>query len=195
MASYRAIEATSKAIVGLLKDAWPSDKEEFTQPVFELYHATDNETPVPEGISLMLYQVTVNGTMRNFPPRVTPDGTRYRPSLPLDLHYMMTARASNAENQQRLLGWAMRTLEDTPILPYAVLNNYEAGTFRPEESVELICDSLSIQDLTAIWDKLKQKYQISVAYIARMVAIDSDVKLTDAELAQTRGSDAGRKVR
>ncbi len=194
MASFRAIAATSSAIIGLLKDACP--RSEFLNAEFKLYQASDYETHVAEGISLMLYQVTVNGTLRNLRPRSAPDGTRYRPSLPLDLHYLLTAWSSDAEKQQRLLGWAMRVLEDTPTLPSAILNKYMdvPDTFRPEESVEFICDPLPIQDLAAVWDKLKPKYQTSVAYVVHMITIDSEIKLTEAEIVQTRSFDAGKKV-
>ncbi len=142
-----------------------------------------------EGISLFLYRVTVNTTLRNLPPRVAPDGGRYRPSLPLDLHYLLTAWATDPDQQQRLLGWSMRALEDVPILPSGVLNHYidKHDTFRSEEAVELICDPLAIQDLIGVWDKLRSRYQTSATYVARMVAVDSDVKLVEAELVQARG--------
>jgi hypothetical protein len=194
LASYRAIAATSRAIIGLLEDACPTT--EFDKAEFKLYQASNYENPIAEGLSLLLYRVTVNTTLRNLPPRIAPDGTRYRPSLPLDLQYLLTAWAADTEKQQRLLGWAMRTLEDTTILPAAILNKYidMPDTFRPEEAVELVCDSLAIQDFTAVWDKLKPKYQTSVTYVARMVSIDSEIKLTEAELVQTRGFDMRKKV-
>jgi hypothetical protein len=95
--------------------------------------------------------------------------------LPLDLHYLLTAWAADPEKQQRLLGWSMRTLEDTPILPSAILNRYidKPDTFRCDEAVEFICDPLSLQDLVSLWDKLKPKYQTSVTYVACMITIDS----------------------
>jgi hypothetical protein len=194
LATYRAIAATSLAIIKLLEDACP--KSEFEKAEFKLYQASNYENPIVEGISLLLYRVTVNTTLRNLPPRVASDGIRYRPSLPLDLHYVVTAWASDAEKQQRLLGWAMRALEDAPILPAAILNKHVnmPDTFRPDEAVELICDSLSIQDLTAVWDKLKPRYQTSATYIARMVALDSEIELAEAELVQTREF-VGKKVR
>jgi hypothetical protein len=68
---------------------------------------------------------------------------------------------------------------------------YEPGkkTFRNEETVELVCDPLSLQDWTPVWDKLKPKIQPSVAYVARMIAIESDIKLAEAVSVQTRGFD------
>jgi hypothetical protein len=43
--------------------------------------------------------------------------------------------------------------------------------FRPEESVDLVFEALSLPDFTNIWDKLKPRLQTSALYIARMVLI------------------------
>ena len=192
MASYRAIAATSQAILGILAAGCP--RSEFQTAEFKLYNASDFDNPMEEGISLFLYRVTVNSSLRNMPSRLAPDGTRYRPSLPLDLHYLLTAWASDSGQQQRLLGWSMRELEDLPILPSGLLNQYidHPDTFRTDESVEVVCDPLSLQDLTAVWDKLKPKYQTSVSYVARMIAIESTVKLTESRDVQVRTFDVGR---
>jgi hypothetical protein len=189
VATYRAIAATSQAVLGLLRDACP--REEFPHAEFALYHAGDFEKPMEEGISLYLYRVTINTAVRNLPPRTARDGRRYRPSLPVDLHYLLTAWAKDAGMQQRLLGWGMRALEDMTILPAGVLNSRmpEPDTFQSNETVEVICDPLSLQDWSAVWDKLKPKLQTSMTYVARMIAIDSKLELTEAAPVQTRAFD------
>lgn len=194
MATYRAIAATSQAVLGLLRDACP--REEFSGAEFAIYQAGDFEKPMEAGISLFLYRVTINASIRNLPPRVAADGRRYRPSLPVDLHYLLTAWAKDAGMQQLLLGWGMRMLEDTPILPAAIVNSYtpEADTFQANETVELICDPLSLQDWAAVWDKLKPKVQTSMTYVARMIAIDSQVELTEGAHVQARAFDFTKTV-
>lgn len=186
MATHQAIAATSQAILGLLKDACPRD--DFANAEFVLYQASDFDKPLEEGISLFLYRVTINGAVRNFPPRLGPDGRRYRPSLPVDLHYLLTPWAKDPDKQQRLLGWSMRTLEDSTILPAGLLNYYmpEPEIFYPNETVELIADPLSLQDWTAVWDKLKPKMQTSMTYVARMIALESTRELTEAHSVQAR---------
>jgi hypothetical protein len=194
MATYHAIAATGEAIVGLLEAACP--KTEFPNARFTLYRSTDFQNPLDEGISLYLYRVAVNSTRRNLPPRLAPDGKRYRPSLPVDLHYLLTPWARTAARQQRLLGWSMRVLEDTAILPTGLLNHYvpETEIFLPNETVELVFDPLSLQEIVNIWDVFKQNLQLSVAYVARMIAIDSEIELsaTDGQLVQNRTYDFGR---
>ena len=149
------------------------------------------------GVSLYLYRIQMNTSRRNLPPVVAPDGRRYRPPLPIDLSYLMTAWGQTAEVQQRLLGWAMRELENTPILPSNLLNHYvqEIDTFHPDETVELICDTISLQDMNTLWDGFKANktnQHLSVTYIARMLLIESDVEMGEYPPVQTRVLDVGK---
>ena len=149
------------------------------------------------GVSLYLYRIQMNTSRRNLPPVVAPDGRRYRPPLPHDLSYLMTAWGQTAEVQQRLLGWAMRELENTPILPSNLLNHYvqEIDTFHPDETVELICETISLQEMNTLWDGFKANktnQHLSVTYIARMLLIESDVEMGEYPPVQTRVLDVGK---
>ena len=59
----------------------------------------------------------------NLPPRTALDGTRYRPPTPVDLHFLVTAW-EGLQEQFSMLGWIIRTLEDTPVLPAGLLNRF-----------------------------------------------------------------------
>jgi hypothetical protein len=185
MATYPAIAATSQAILGLLQSAAVGG--EFDTVEFGHYQTGNLVSPMTEGISLYLYRVTVSAN-RNLPPRLGPDGRRFRPPIPLDVHYLVTAWAETAIRQQRLLGFAIRTLEDTPILPAGVLNQHspEPDVFRPEETVELVFEGVTIQDFGYIWNVAQTKEQPSATYVARMVEIESRVSVDEAGLVQTR---------
>jgi hypothetical protein len=194
VASYRAIEATSRAIKGLLELACP--KPEFEGVQFAIYRANDFQSPMDEGVSLYLYRVG-SSSRRNLPSRIGPGGQYYRPSVPLDLYYMLTAWGKSAEKQQGLLGFCMRELGNTPILPAGLLNHFgpDPETFSPNESVELIFDPLSLQDMSYLWEPLKPGLQPSATYVARMVAIDSTVELPGGALVQTREFEFGKVVK
>lgn len=185
MATYQAIAATGQAILALLADARP--KPEFSGSRFELYQLTDFQSPMEEGVSLYLYRVAVNSARRNLPPTVGPDGQRYRPAIPLDLHYMLSVWAKTAVKQQRLLGWAIRLLEDVSILPTGLLNNQskELEIFRQSETVEMILEQINLQDWNNLWSVTKINPPLSVGYVARMIGIESTVALTEVP-AQTR---------
>lgn len=192
MATTQAIAATGQAILGLMADACP--KPEFSAARFDLYQISNFQSPMEEGISLYLYRLAVNGARRNLPPTVGPNGQRYRPAIPLDLHYIASAWAQTAVKQQRLLGWAIRLLEDVPILPAGLLNNFgpEPDIFKPSETVELILESLTLQDWNNLWSAAKTNPPpLSVGYIARMISIDSTVALSEGTV-QTRQFDVGK---
>ena len=138
MATHNAIAAIGQAILGMLASACP--RPEFAGAQFELYQGSNFQSPMDEGISLYMHRITPANNIRNLPPRVGPDGRRYRPSLPIDIHYLLIAWARDAAKQHRLLGWAMREMENTPILHAGLLNQYgpEPDTFGANENVDLI---------------------------------------------------------
>lgn len=176
MATYAAIPAIGQALLGLLKQSCP--KPEFAGASFELYQASNFKKPMEEGISLFLYRVTPSTARRNLPGRVDAKGRRFRPPLPLDLHYLLTPWARTAAQQHKLLGWALRFLEDNPTLPANVLNHYGSqgmDPFLPDETVTLVFDPLGIQDFLNVWEVGKPNLQVSATYLARLIALDSTV--------------------
>lgn len=191
MATYHAIAATSMAVLGLLESACP--RPEFEGARFELYQAKDFNNPMDQGVSLFLYRIATS-SRRNLPSRIGPNGEKYRPPLPLDLYYLLTAWGRTSAMQQRLLGWCIRELGDTPVLPASLLNHFmpEQETFRADESVELIFEPLSLQDISNLWEPLKQNLQASAFYVARMVALESIVEIPGGGLVQTREFDLAK---
>lgn len=186
MATFQAIAATGQAMLGLLADSCP--KPEFANSQFELYQLSNFRAPMEEGISLYLYRVAVNGARRNLPPSLGSDGRRYRPPVPLDLHYVLSAWARSAVKQQRLLAWTIRMFEDVPILPTGLLNHYgpEPEIFKPGETVELLLESLTLQDLNNLWSTTRSSPPLSVGYVARNVGIESSLPLAEFAEVQTR---------
>lgn len=182
MASYRAIEAVSQAIIGLLKGS-PLPPEFSTLEIKSYRPADFSDNPPNPGISLYLYRISVNTVRRTLPRQVDQNGNRHRPALPIDLHYLLTPWATSAETQQILLGWSMRVLEDTPLLSSQLLN---PDVFLPDETVEIVSEPLPLQDIINIWDAFKPNFQISAAYSVRMVPIDSLIVEPDGTPVQTR---------
>lgn len=189
MAKAQAIAVAGQTFLGLLADNIP--KSEFTNARFELYQAANFRSPMEEGISLFLYRIEINAGLRNTPIRTGLDGISRRPPLPLDLYYLLTVWAKDVVKQQRILGWAMRTLEDAPILSAGRLNHFgtETDVFHPNETIEIVYHSLSLQDLSNLWSGFKDNLPMSVAYIARVIAIDSTIVVEESAPVQTRQFD------
>lgn len=186
MAASYAVAAVGEAILAVLAAARPTP--EFAGAQFELYQGRNFTSPMEEGICLYLHRITPGSNLRNLPPRVAADGRRFRPSVPVDLHYLLIPWARDAFKQHRLLGWAVRILEDTRVLPASLLNQHgpEPDLFGPTESLDVLMETLPIQDIGSILEVAKPHLQPVVPYVVRMVALDSDVELADADIVQTR---------
>ena len=195
MATTQALSAVGQAIVNFLAENRPPAT--FTTARFELFSPADfaKTTPLAEGVSLYLYRLEVNPALRNLVPPPRPDGQPARPALPLDLHYALTAWGATADTQLRLLGWALRTLANMPSWSSSLLNNYtpEANIFRPEETVELMFEMLTLQDLSYLWGMVKNCPPLSVGYLARVVLLETGQMLTVAPPVQTREFDYARR--
>ena len=187
MATWRAIAAVSTAVKTLLESA--RGAAGLGSLSVELYQPTQLSQPMAEGVSLTLYRVGLNQNQRSPPPRTGTDGRRFRPSLPVDIHYLLTAWGRTPERQQELLGWAMRTLEDMPTLPASVLNQGQASpVFRTDEAVDLIAAPLTQQEMVSVWEVAKPQMQVSMTYVARAVQLDSEIEQVIPSLVQSRGA-------
>jgi hypothetical protein len=185
MATTSAIAATCEAIVRLLRSSYnPADFN--NAPLdFQVYVPEDFLNPMDEGVSLFLYRIYHDGTYRTPPGRIQPNGQRGRTKLPLELHFLLTSWAKKASLQHEIAGWAMRTLEDYPVLYPSLLNAYRPDVFFPEETVDVALAQLSVEDMFHIWEVLiNHIYQLSIPYVARVVQIEST--LTEAQAGQVR---------
>jgi hypothetical protein len=174
LASYHAIAAVGQATVALLKTA--RSTPELGNVDVKLFHARDFQKGLEEGVSVYLYRVTVSATRRTVAPPRSPAGKLYRQPLPVDLYYLVTPWAKTPEMQHLILAWSMRTIEDSPAFPASLLNSHVPDSFRPEESVDLIHDTVSVQDMSYIWEAGKPNIQVSATFVARVVSIDSRVE-------------------
>ncbi len=174
MAHYRAIAAAGATIAGLIKERYP--RAEFGNALtVGTVQASVVEKDLPgEGFGICLWRVGINGQRRARGPRLDVFGNRFKPSLPLDLSFLVIPYASDAERQARMLGWVMRALEDAGPLTAAQLNFYlaESDIFAANEDVDLVCDPLALADQLALWDRFKQ-LPPSANYLMRMLLIDS----------------------
>lgn len=173
MASSAAIGSACDAVARLLHQSWRPELFDDAPLTFAVYRTTDFAAPMETGVSVFLYRVMVNAVQRTPSGRVLPDGTTRRTLLPLDLHLLLTPWAKDASLEQEILGWLMRTLEDSPILPAGLLNSRTPGVFADDETLEILAGQISNEELFRIWDVLPTNFQLSVPYLARIVRIES----------------------
>ena len=173
MADYRGIEGASEALVNVLRMSY--DVDDFGIDLqFQVYVSDDFLNPMAAGISIFLYRVSVNGNHRTPSGRPAPNQMKFPTKLPVDLHYLMTIWARDSSMQHRIAGWMMRLLEDTPIMPFGLLEAVSPGVFQPDEMLEILLSDMPNESMFSLWETLGQtKYQLSIPYTIRHLALES----------------------
>jgi hypothetical protein len=119
-------------------------------------------------LSLWLYQVTENEFVKNSPlPRDNNQITSPYPPLALNLYYLITPFSDSQDKNQILLGRTMQILYDNAIIG---LRSPEDGV---AEDLRIVLCRLTLEELTRVWEALREPYRLSVAYQVRVIHIDS----------------------
>ena len=133
-------------------------------------------------VNLFLYHTDLSSHWRNSPgPRHTKPGESGHPPLALDLYYLISAYGKDDDDvkSHRLLGRAMRTLHDFPILSPEEIVKATSGDLPDSdlheqiESVRITPEALTVDDMSKLWNTFQTQYRISAAYRASIVLIDS----------------------
>ena len=181
MSSFHAIWTVSRALQQILWEAFDAD------PVLRnivgsaaaivLSNPTDVQRDPANRLSLWLYQVTENEYVKNqMPTRSTADNRVQMPPLALNLFYLVTPFAGPAEADQLLLGKIMQVLYDNAIV---AVRNVPDNDF---EELRIVLCRLTLEELTRIWEALREPYRLSVCYQIRVTHIDSERDLGRARV-------------
>jgi hypothetical protein len=136
---------------------------------------------ISPAVSIFLYRITTNKTMRAAWSAVGfHDGLVH---LALDLHYLISAWAENAEWEHLILGQVMQCLETRPILSGPLL--YPSSDWASNEGLQLTIDEVSPEEVMRIFDSLPTDYRLSIPYVARVLRLDTrqaerDIPVTTA---------------
>jgi hypothetical protein len=100
------------------------------------------------------------------------------PPLPVRLHYLLTPltniqAAGGPQTEQVVLGKVLQAFHDHPVLRGTDLQDDLSGT---EAELRVRLESLSLEEITRVWDALNGSYQLSVSYEVSTVNIDSHIE-------------------
>ncbi len=176
MADYTAIYSVGNSLAQFLGNSFPPAlKTLYPNVKFQLVAsaqiAEEDTTALDQVVSIFLHRITINENLR-FATQLQ-DQPNKKPVLFLDLHYLVTYWGTDPQAEQTILGWTMLQLQSSPILDSSILT--PSNIWDPTESVQLVPADLSLEDILRIWDALGPKYRLSVAYIARVVRIDTGI--------------------
>jgi hypothetical protein len=185
MSDYLVLDAVSKALRQILWDAF--DAEPVIRPIVGSEEAivfsnpTETARDSSNRLSLWLYQITENEHVKNrpmlrspvVPPPPPPQAARaprlvaQYPPMALNLYFLATPFAQSDEADHLLLGKTMQVLYDNAII---FLEDTLNDVF---EELRVIFCRLSLEELTRIWESLREPYRLSVCYLVRVTRIDS----------------------
>lgn len=172
MATHRIFRQTSESIATLLEDGareilgrpiqvvtGPPMREKFTRtPALGVYMYRVWVRPRRrEDLSILISRIDEEGEIHEY----------YQDSpLRVSLDYLITAWADEDAEQQELLGAAMRTLMNTPVLEGESL---EGDAFDPETRIPLrAVEDLSAEFLMSMWRGFGEHLRPAIGYTCRM---------------------------
>lgn len=141
-------------------------------------------------VNLFLHQVSESAAWRNMGyPSVASDGiTPLRnPPLALDLHYLLSAYASEDTQAEALLGYAILLLHENPVLPRnqirAALTNLPStnplagvlsgsGLADQVEMIKIVPSALNREEMAWVWTALKADYRPTYSFHVSVVLIE-----------------------
>ena len=181
---FQALNATSTTLVEYLQDSIDADPFFGTpgHPWRDRNMRVQLQTPsevtqnaAAEGISLWLYRVVRDEERLNDPPRrISPTQLR-PPPLPVKLHYLVTpltnrTNQGDPDTEQYALGKVMQLLHSKPKFRGADLKGQFAGT---DLEFFIRLETLTLDEITRVWEGLNGEYQLSVSYEVSFVDIDA----------------------
>jgi len=121
-------------------------------------------------LSVLLYRVDFTKAMRSaLAPRAAEEGRNY---LPLDLHYLLTAWADNAQDEHLIIGRTAQVIDRFGMLSGPALDS--TGGFDAQESVSLLMEDLTTDELMRTFEALEVDFRLSLPYLARVVLVSGD---------------------
>jgi hypothetical protein len=139
--------------------------------------------------------VEPDGHLRNQPHLpVGNTGLRF-PPLALQLRYLITPLDDEEDQNHLMLGRILQYFHDQPFLDSlnnTPLDNSFGGN---SDQMRIALEPLSVEAMSQIWSALNSDYRLSIAYLVRIVAIDSGQGVIDARRVQDKQTVIGIKVR
>ena len=143
--------------------------------------APDEDITGSPRLSLYLYHIEQDGYLRNQRSLATnSNGLRF-PPISMQLHYLITPLDDVEEQNHLMLGRILQHFHDEPMI--GSLNGTPLddsfGANSPE--LRIAFETLTLEQLAQVWHALDAGYRLSIAYVVRIVTIDSAQGVTDAK--------------
>lgn len=190
MSSYMVVAGVSEALRRVLWEEISADPEVSQHFPSEQDIAFKNPTETVRNpsnrLSLWLYQITENEFMKNQPmERGNRQDQQHFPPLALNLSYLITpfANTNGSDSARRdedhlIIGKVLQVFHDnSTILLRDSVNDIA-------EELRIIFKRLTLEELTRIWEALREPYRLSVCYQVQVTRVDSRRVSTQARVIE-----------
>jgi hypothetical protein len=187
MADWRVVENTGRTIVRLIdRQLVALGVPNVTVGLTTAAAFSALATTASPFVSVFLFQIGINGELRNRPRQRRPDGSYGRQALPLELSYLVTpwgVRVPNdvasdsvaAREEARLLGAVMQALYDHAEVGRGDLFEPPLSpVWLPQDGLQIMMETLPVDQHYRIWDAAELGYHLSVVYRVRVASLDPD---------------------
>lgn len=140
--------------------------------------------PTSEALGIYLYRFAVDPFARNR-YLAAPEGRRTpRPELPVNLHILLIGWSNKTESEISYLSTAMQVIGSAMNLGIAHLGVSDP-TWGETDTVQIIPEEMSTEDLTRLWDSFPGGYRLSVPYIIKTVRFAPDEEQSEGPPVKT----------
>lgn len=173
MSSFMVLAETSRRLKSILWEAFSADALVRdilgnNEESIVFLNPTETARNSANRLSLWMYQINENEFLKNQPALHgnSQSGVTETP-LALNLYYLITPFSGDSEGDLHLLGLTMQTLYDNGIVS---LRNDDVAV---SEELRIAICRLSLEELTRIWEALREPYRLSICYLVRVTRIDT----------------------
>lgn len=143
-----------------------------------------NSAPTGKVLGIYLYRLAVDPFARNRYISASEGRKTPRPELPVNLHVLLIGWSNEMESEVAYLSAAMQIIGSAMNLGISNLGVSD-HTWGESDSVQIIPEEMSTEDLTRLWDSFSGGYRLSVPYIIKTVRLAPAEEHDEGPLVKT----------
>lgn len=146
--------------------------------------------PTTNALAIYLHRISIDPVGRNryLPPAEGRRGAR--PELPVNLHLLLIGWNTSTDLELSYLTAAMQVIGSTMVLGAADVGAADPG-WGADETVQVLPEDMSTEDLMRLWDSLPGDYRLSAPYLIKTLRLAPDSDVPDGPLVRTLVFPAG----
>jgi hypothetical protein len=146
--------------------------------------ALHGDPGVTNALGIYLHRVSVDPYGRNRYLAPTRPDRPAQPELPVNLHILLVGWSPSATAETHLVAWAMQQIGSSLTLDIANLGQIDEA-WRGQDSLQVIPEEMSTEDLMRLWDSLPGDYRLSSPYIIKTLRLEPARPVTQGPPVKT----------